>query len=910
MRALTDVSAPGFDEEIKESLTKWGISGVTDVQERAFAAGVAVGESLVVCAPTSSGKTLVGEIAVLQALRASRRSLYLVSHKALADQKFEDFRERFESETANPAATVALSTGDRDEGDLQGDILIATYEKGLALVLSGQIEPHKSLIVADELQIIGEDGRGPNIEILCTVLLQKNISQLVALTATVENPEELADWLQCKLVQSYTRDVELHQEIWYQGSGYGITFGQEDGGLLNPPDGYPYTVPDAVNFLIKTNRTPVLVFTESRREASQYANSFASSRQRFSHGIEVAEQLDLFSEPTETSEALRKLAEKRVAFHTADLAPQERQVIEQEFIYQNFEVCFATSTLAAGVNFPFRTVLFSKLTYQYGDRRGMRMKRSDYRNMSGRAGRLGMHDSGYAVLIPQDLPENKHAQKLLLPENDRVYSKFATLSMRRSVLMLVDAKMATTTQTLINFLEHTYYWYLTLERNPDKLQEVIANAKHALKWLCDNDLIEKHDGTYLSTPFGHATARSGLLPTTACAFAKILKLHLHDVNNNFTDLIGGIIYWTCGSDEFVGETASRFLPYPIDSQPTNSVTFVSGYRLFDPIDRSDSRLCKCVHALILFVGGHPERHIVNDTHISSGNIHRLAGDVSWMLDGLHSIAAVPNLKCPQSVGNNLSLLSRRIRWGAPAEAIDFIRIAQKSRVPGFGRQRAMSLLQNGFDTFEKIINAGIEKLSKILKNRQRAEEFLKATAESGSSESHSYVSIHFRLAKKLSISEIVSTCENTMHTEYEEAVAELLRRMPSCEVILLDDGKRQNVPDLLVKIDGLPVLIEIKTTAKSTGLKKEEAFAVQQKAADFSDEMHRVTLGKPRFDETSKSKAMASHSITLVEHSVFLEAVLRVLDQRIEPKAFHSWITQPGIAEMERIPGNPTYMQN
>ena len=295
MRALTDVSAPGFDEEIKESLTKWGISGVTDVQERAFAAGVAVGESLVVCAPTSSGKTLVGEIAVLQALRASRRSLYLVSHKALADQKFEDFRERFESETANPAATVALSTGDRDEGDLQGDILIATYEKGLALVLSGQIEPHKSLIVADELQIIGEDGPGPNIEILCTVLLQKNISQLVALTATVENPEELADWLQCKLVQSYTRDVELHQEIWYQGSGYGITFGQEDGGLLNPPDGYPYTVPDAVNFLIKTNRAPVLVFTESRREASQYANSFASSRQRFSHGIEVAEQLDLFS---------------------------------------------------------------------------------------------------------------------------------------------------------------------------------------------------------------------------------------------------------------------------------------------------------------------------------------------------------------------------------------------------------------------------------------------------------------------------------------------------------------------------------------------------------------------------------------------------------------------------------------
>ena len=911
MRALDDISAPGFDHEVKNSLIKWGISSVTDVQEQALTHGVADGKSLVVCAPTSSGKTLVGEIAVLQALRANRRSLYLVSHKALADQKFEDFRERFESESSNPAATVALSTGDRDEGDLQSDILIATYEKGLVLVLSGQVEPRQCLVVADELQIIGEDGRGPNIEILCTVLLQKSISQLVALTATVENPEDLASWLGCQLVRSYTRDVELRQEIWFQGSGYGVTFGQEEIAPLNPTDGYPGRVLDAVNFLIDKKRTPVLVFTESRKEASQYAKRFAQSRQRFAHGVEIAQQLDLFSEPTEVSDSLRELVEKRVTFHTADLAPQERQIIEHEFIDQNFEVCFATSTLSAGVNFPFKTILFSKLTYEYGDRSGNRISRSDYRNMSGRAGRLGMHDTGYAVVMPQDHPEKSHAQKLLLPENDHVYSKFATLSMRRSVLILVDAKIAPTKQILVQFFEHTYYWYLTLERNSEKLKEVVSNANNALKWLCDAGLIEQiEDGNYRSTPFGRAAARSGLLPTTACAFAELLKLHMQNLTDNFDDFIEGIIYWICSSDEFMGEIPSRFLPYPINSQYTNSVAFVSEQKLFDPIDRSDTRLCKCVHALILFIHGIPERHIVKDTHISSGNIHRLAGDVSWMLAGLHSIAAVPDLKCSQFIGNNLSLLSRRIRWGAPAEAIDFIRIAQKSRVPGFGRQRAMSLLKNGFNTFEKIINAGIEKLFDILKNKQRAEEFLRATSESDNSKYRSYTSVHFRLAEKLDISDIVSECEKTMHTEYEEAVAELLRRMPSCEVTILDDGKRKNVPDLLIKIDDQSVLIEIKTTTKSVGIKKEEAFAVQQKAADFADEMHRITLGKPWFDETSKLKAMASHSITLVEHSVFVEAVLRVLDKRIDPAAFYSWITQPGIAEMERIPGNPTYIQN
>ena len=162
-----------------------------------------------VCAPTSSGKTLIGEIAVLQALRRRHRCLYLVSHKALANQKYTDFETRFSSDKADPSGTVGLSTGDREEGDLQADILIATYEKGLILILTGQIDPQNSVVVADELQIIGEATRGPNVETLCAVLRQRGMRQFLALTATVENPEDLADWLRCSLIQSHTRDVDL-----------------------------------------------------------------------------------------------------------------------------------------------------------------------------------------------------------------------------------------------------------------------------------------------------------------------------------------------------------------------------------------------------------------------------------------------------------------------------------------------------------------------------------------------------------------------------------------------------------------------------------------------------------------------------------------------------------------------------
>ena len=226
--------------------------------------------------------------------------------------------------------------------------------------------------------------------------------------------------MNCILVESNLRDIPLYQEIWHDNSIYSVTFGQEDGEEVEhgiyPAD----NVTNVVGQLLELGRGPVLVFTESRREAAQGARIFSEQRPRVGEGIALAQQLDLFSEPTESSEQLQENAERRVIFHTADLSPQERQVVEGGFVESKFEVCFATSTLAAGVNYPFRTVVFPKLTYQYGDRAGNQISRSQYRNMSGRAGRLGLHPDGYAVLLPRNRRELNHANSLVLPENDRI----------------------------------------------------------------------------------------------------------------------------------------------------------------------------------------------------------------------------------------------------------------------------------------------------------------------------------------------------------------------------------------------------------------------------------------------------------------------------------------------------------
>ena len=359
------IVAPGWNDVLARTLLRWGIRRFTSIQRLALEAGLADGRSVLACAPTSSGKTLVGEIAILAGLARGDRCLYLVSHRALADQKYADFTRRL-----GGTASIGLSTGDREEGEAAARLLVATYEKALAMLLSGQLKVATSVIVADELQIIGEPGRGPNIETLCTIFRREGVRQLVGLTATVGNSEEIAEWLGCTLVACHDRDVDLIQQVWSGGAAYEVRFGQEDGVPCLEGEHIPADPVEVARKLIVLGLGPVLVFTESRPETVELAKRFARSEQQTARGIALAEQLALFSEPTEASEELQELARRQVAFHSADLTAQERQVLETGFASSEFSACFATSTLAAGINFPFRSVVFAKLTYDYGDRKG------------------------------------------------------------------------------------------------------------------------------------------------------------------------------------------------------------------------------------------------------------------------------------------------------------------------------------------------------------------------------------------------------------------------------------------------------------------------------------------------------------------------------------------------------------
>ena len=204
--------------EIYEILKNQKIDELRPAQKKALEAGLLEGKNLLVCTPTSSGKTLVAEFAMLDAILKGRgKALYIVPMKALASEKFRDFKNRY-----GELIRVALSIGDTDSSDnylIDYDLIICTAEKLDSLIRhSAPWIKFISVVIIDEIHMINDPGRGPTLEILITLLREilKKV-QIIALSATIGNPEELASWLRAELVIDDWRPVKLYKGVYLNG---------------------------------------------------------------------------------------------------------------------------------------------------------------------------------------------------------------------------------------------------------------------------------------------------------------------------------------------------------------------------------------------------------------------------------------------------------------------------------------------------------------------------------------------------------------------------------------------------------------------------------------------------------------------------------------------------------------------
>lgn len=192
------------------------LSQFTPIQQKCLQAGLLDRKSLLACAPTASGKTLIATMAICNTL-GNGKAIYLVPLKALGNDKLREYRRLLEK----TPYSVTLSTGDMDSESphlAKSDLLILTTEK-LDSLLRHRLPwlNEIKLVVIDEIHLLNDPSRGPTLEIILTLLKTLIKPQLIGLSATIGNPKELADWLEATLVIDNWRPVKLKQGIYSEG---------------------------------------------------------------------------------------------------------------------------------------------------------------------------------------------------------------------------------------------------------------------------------------------------------------------------------------------------------------------------------------------------------------------------------------------------------------------------------------------------------------------------------------------------------------------------------------------------------------------------------------------------------------------------------------------------------------------
>jgi helicase len=204
-------------EKVYTKLESRGFAALRPSQVKSIKAGLFEDKNILVCTPTASGKTLVGELAFLNAIYHDHgKAVYIVPLKALASEKYKEFKKHY------PEIKTAISFGDKDSSDdylEKYDLIITTSEKLDSLVRhrANWIKEVKTIIV-DEIHLLNDPSRGPGLEVLITILrtLIKNL-QVIGLSATIGNPKELAGWLSAELVEDEWRPVRLDKGVYMGG---------------------------------------------------------------------------------------------------------------------------------------------------------------------------------------------------------------------------------------------------------------------------------------------------------------------------------------------------------------------------------------------------------------------------------------------------------------------------------------------------------------------------------------------------------------------------------------------------------------------------------------------------------------------------------------------------------------------
>src|SRR5688572_15824419 len=400
-----------------------------DFQQRAVAA-LDAGQSVLVAAPTGSGKTVVADHAVADALARGEKVFYTAPIKALSNQKFGDLRRRL------GADQVGLLTGDNAiNGDAPVVVMTTEVLRNMIYAAAPALDRLR-YVVLDEVHYLQDHYRGPVWEEVI-IHLPREV-RLVCLSATVSNAEELADWISTvrgptAAVIEEQRPVEL-QHLYLAGDRGSDRLhllptlvdgrpnaeaGRLDDSAVRVPrqrqrgggGGRRLFTPrrvEVVDRLEDERMLPAIYFIFSRAACDDAVSQCLDARVRLTTAEERDRIRAICDEHTATlSDAdLEVLGwgrwvsgmESGIASHHAGMVPPFKEAVEACFAAGLVKVVFATETLAVGINMPARAVVIEKLSKFTGERHQM-LTAGQYTQLTGRAGRRGIDDLGFAIVL-------------------------------------------------------------------------------------------------------------------------------------------------------------------------------------------------------------------------------------------------------------------------------------------------------------------------------------------------------------------------------------------------------------------------------------------------------------------------------------------------------------------------------
>lgn len=647
------------------------IDELFEPQVKAIEKGIlSTDKNFIICTATGSGKTFIGELVSLQyVLKYRKKVLYLAPLKALVSEKFEEFKRKYEP----IGVKIAMSIGDYDEADPYlkfFDIVFTTYEKADSLLRhKSEFFDNLGLVIVDEIHEIKNE-RGVVLEVLITLFKNYFGARIIGLSATIGNPNELAEWLDAELVLSNFRPVELKEGIYFNNE---IIFENE-----------VIKVKDIIEHFL-ANNGQILFFVNSRKSAEKLALEISEELKNKFKEKEIAEQaLNALEIPTKQCKLLAKCLESAVAFHHAGLVYKQRKIIEDYFRKGRIKIVVATPTLIAGVNLPSRAVIIKSLR-MFVENYSEWWPVSLYKQAVGRAGRIKYDKIGYAITIAKSKSEcNLIKENYIngLPENVESQLSYQP-ALRSQVLSLIANEFCNSFDSLIDFFKSTFFYFQ------------YGNEKKLVKLL--KEIVEKLEEwkfikNFKATKLGKRVCEVYLDPLTAYIFIKnfdVLKSKMNEIS--FLQLI-------CSSTEM----------RPLLHVNEKDYLELEQYRKYIVEEGSDIeedlRTIKTALVLYSWINEKSENEILEKFNVTPGELFARVEIAKWLL---YSLAELSKVLKEEKIFNYSKILEIRTTKGIKEELIELVSLK------GIGRVRARNLYSAGFKTLDDLKKAKIEDLIKV-----------------------------------------------------------------------------------------------------------------------------------------------------------------------------------------------------